>query len=631
MNSLFDVEKKNSKQDGESRIQAALFLITFAAYVASTTGIASPIDGGHYALAKAIVDEHTLKIDKNIIYASHGEYTKKDGHYYLYGAPGTALMAVPFYAAGKIVSFLIQAARFYDGADYGNPALFYVLLLPALSSAISVILVYRISRLLGAKKQAAAISSAVFAFGTLNWKYATLLLPQSPSSMLILIGIYVSLKSKKIQDEAQNAVLLGFALGASIALEYMNAVPCAVILIYLIWSKKINLDSLNSNTTDMLLSLMIPILILASYNTISFGGPLNAGYAYKTHVSEIIPNHINLTDATLSNRLITLITGNDKLNGLLAISPILILSIFGISHANKKQNKETALLTALPIITLTTYAILPKYWADFYDTPYLLTAAAALTPLIAVGLQPFTKKNAQSAIYGIIFLSLSAYCAFKTAEEVVGIKGHSIREFTLSAGGPIQSLSTNFDSLLSSARNAPYALGLVILAYSLWSLFRALRASSKSRQGNVSPVSFAVVGLILISLSLAVPEGSGNIRIVDWKYSEGGIDWAYGNYSLTEPILFKSNLQRVYVKVLLDIPPKTASNVVVAAGDCIRTVYVNREMRLRRDNCTVCLDCEQKTLNLSVTPTFPGVNSMEFEVESLENTASFNIAVVSPS
>src|SRR5438552_64190 len=130
-----------------SRLGWPALLLMLMRLVAYTYGIArGPLSNAdaRVALTRAIVDDHTLRIDRYA--AGLADRSAYRGHFYTDKAPGTSLLAVPVYAALRlalppaffgpglsfVVRYLLTAvvlvaamgvapAALYNTAVYGNP------------------------------------------------------------------------------------------------------------------------------------------------------------------------------------------------------------------------------------------------------------------------------------------------------------------------------------------------------------------------------------------------------------------------------------------------------------------------------------------------------------------------------
>ena len=126
-----------------------------------------------FALVRAIVEEHTLRIDRTGLWDGRvvtRDFARRDGHAYSDKAPGLALAAVPAVALAEL--FVAEPA-----SRRGITLLSYVatLVTAALPTALVALGVFWIATALGTTSGGAAFAAATFGLGTPAWCYATVL------------------------------------------------------------------------------------------------------------------------------------------------------------------------------------------------------------------------------------------------------------------------------------------------------------------------------------------------------------------------------------------------------------------------------------------------------------------------
>src|SRR5437868_7133786 len=86
----------------DTPIFLAIFTMVGVLYFASTVGVMNSIDGPQYALTRAIVDRHTLRlegydwVDPDHALVNGIKYTKRN--------PGVSFLAIPFYVYSKALA-----------------------------------------------------------------------------------------------------------------------------------------------------------------------------------------------------------------------------------------------------------------------------------------------------------------------------------------------------------------------------------------------------------------------------------------------------------------------------------------------------------------------------------------------
>jgi hypothetical protein len=224
----------------------ALFLLSFGAYAWFYQG-GGWNQNSRFDLTRAIVERGTVRIDayeKNT-----GDKSYRDGHTYCDKAPGLSWLCVPPFA-------LTRGA--IDVRAYAA-TLFAV----ALPSAIAVVLLAWILGQLGLPP-AAAIA---WGLASLALPYSTLLYAHQLVAALFVAAFAILLRA----SSRPLLVLCGFLLGFAVVCDYTAVLGCAVLAVYA--RKRIGW---------LLLGGVVPIVALAAYHTIAFGGPLTTAYAFST-------------------------------------------------------------------------------------------------------------------------------------------------------------------------------------------------------------------------------------------------------------------------------------------------------------------------------------------------------------
>jgi hypothetical protein len=410
--------------------------------------------------------------------------------------------------------------------------------------------------------------------------------------------------------------------------EYANGLLAAIILAYLLLSKKTTLGqilSLKKKYVEPVVFFALPLLALGAYNTINFGNPLDTAYKYSPQHSWVGSLSEALTGSLSEGVTGLLFTSKDVQGGLFVITPALILAIWGLAYLYEKRRNETFLITALFVVHLLFYGKYKTYnGGGTADTRYLVTVTPLIVLPIFMWVEEFLLKR-KTTIEKIFFegcmWALISISVLNVMHDVAVFEGHGIREFRLPALW-INDFATDFFGLFPNIGLIPAYIGILCIAYLLASL--ALKRTpflklNAFEGGKAKPQLFGlgVAGVVLLLITSGVPKGA--ISISDWKYSSDGLQWTGG-----EPP-FKSDSQRMIVKGTVDITgPMKSAMVKVAASDCIKWIYVNNQPVYMSTNCTVCLHCGGAPLDLAQVMQ-PGRNSIAFEIIGLGNSTQFTL------
>ena len=229
----------------------------------------------------ALVDHGTLHLDPVFDRYFQGwrargrppntDVAVKDGHYLTDKAPGISLLSVPVVAALRLLGIELR---------YAQLAWLLCLLLAALPSLLFMFVLGRwLCRSLGENSTVQWVAPALL-LATPWLVFCAQLFGHAMAASLIGMGLILGLGplSSEAQDPhpVRHALLGGLALGGAVLVEY----PCALLALGLCVA--VGLDvSRRHRLPWVILGGLGPALVLAAWNTASFGGPLSFSYGFK--------------------------------------------------------------------------------------------------------------------------------------------------------------------------------------------------------------------------------------------------------------------------------------------------------------------------------------------------------------
>lgn len=160
-----------------------LFVGISSIYFSTCSGITCSNDGSHYALVRAMADNHTFELGSFAAFTQDNDVAKVEGRTYSDRPPGTAMVGVIFYKTGALLPPPIQSLPSHH--DARNPRLLYLLLLPVFAGTGTVLLLYFLTRRFGISPAGAFTACVMFALGTIHWKYSTVLFSHAFSSLCV--------------------------------------------------------------------------------------------------------------------------------------------------------------------------------------------------------------------------------------------------------------------------------------------------------------------------------------------------------------------------------------------------------------------------------------------------------------
>src|SRR5437763_961507 len=278
------------------------------------------------ALTRAIVDDHTLRIDR---YATGlTDVSAYRGHFYTDKAPGASLLAVPVYAALRLA---LPPAFF-------GPDLFFVVryLLTAavvsLPAAAFVALLWRFLLPLVGRRRAALLALG-YGLGTMAWALSALLFSHALAAMS-LFGAFMLLYPTSVgrgPAALWRWAAAGALCGCAVCLEY----PAALVGILLaLFAAHTALRAGRLRALAPLAAFVVTAAVGAApgalYNTAVYGNPFSQGYAHLHGETQFIAGMRHGVEGVglLNPAALWGITFSPY-RGLFVLSPFLLLALPG--------------------------------------------------------------------------------------------------------------------------------------------------------------------------------------------------------------------------------------------------------------------------------------------------------------
>jgi hypothetical protein len=368
-----------------------------------------------------MVDEGRWRIETFAHHAEGNDLSIREGVIYSDRPPGTAILAAPWYLVGRILPPPIRpmVARY----DEGHPPLAYLLMFPPMVGAATVVLIYGLLRRgYNLSEFAAVMASTALALGTTLWKYGSVLYSHAPSALLILAGVILAISIVRAQRiRILQGALLGTVLGASVVVEYSNAIYVAIVAIYLTFGVGRRLAQNLPAIAAMGIAGALPITFLLIYNSVNFGSPFTTSYNYAINYPWAVSFATTFDMALIRGLAGVLWYGVDLANqsnqGLLRLMPILMIGAAGIWPYIRRRRAEALFVLGLLAVYLLLFAKHHTFSGFTMDTRYL----APFLPLwmIPVGftfeqIREWEKRRENPAVsammwlivYGMLFLSI---------------------------------------------------------------------------------------------------------------------------------------------------------------------------------------------------------------------------------
>ncbi len=246
-----------------------LFLIVYSVFVQRTgTNQLSRLD-----LTFSMSYEGRLQIDH--FGANSIDKAYEGHHYYSDKAPGVSFLALPWYQFFRHWFRLDQVnidTQFM--LDFITWLINSVLNVPF--SALLVIFMLLIGFQMQPRGDRFWQVAFIFGLGTLSWPYATLLFGHNIASFFSFAAFALAFAVVRLQKNASWLLLLsGVSAGMGVLVEYPNGIIAIALLVYLWFTLRDRRQILWFIAGGLAMA-----LLLAAYNTATFGAPWRISYLY---------------------------------------------------------------------------------------------------------------------------------------------------------------------------------------------------------------------------------------------------------------------------------------------------------------------------------------------------------------
>jgi hypothetical protein len=459
------------------RAAFALFICISSVYFATVAGITSSNDGSHYALVRALADKRSFEISEYLDFTENQDYALRGDLRFSDRPPGTAILTAPVYAASQVLPPPLVELRSKHDPD--NPRLVYALLVPVTAASATAIVLFWILRAhFALPLSSSVLTTLAFAFGTMTWKYGSLLYSHATSGLCVMLAVALMLRWQTREASRTSQVFLGLLLGASVLFEYTNLV--FVVLAGTWYVGQIgNLPHKQRVVWPVAGGLLLPALFLMWYNTVNFGGPFKLS-TFNADTTRWPQNQSFLTDFATPIWVglpAMLFYGSDN-QGLFWLAPVSLLGLVGLRELWKFSRREFALIvgcfTAMLLLFSTSTTFNPFTNDGRYITPFLglwFVAVGFGVSWIQSRLQAAPTNFLISffsplIIYGLLFLSIRNQIMHITLSW-----GHDLNLATLRpwAAAP-ENIAALWNAVFPNALNVPLWWGILAVGGVVWSI-----------------------------------------------------------------------------------------------------------------------------------------------------------------
>ncbi|WP_287586854.1 glycosyltransferase family 39 protein [Candidatus Borrarchaeum sp.] len=261
-------------------LKSIRFKLFIAVYIIYQLGIGWGVhqmdEWAHYIMIIALVEDNTFIVTKYVhyIYFTVGFY---EGNYYVAKAPGLSFLGIPIYMLLKILDGYVSFPNHYQ----------YILIsFVAVISALTVVLVHDVCRLLNCSERTSILTAILSAFG-IAWTHSKRFEDGSVSPFFLLMGIYLLMKVTRNQlpekEEMKYLAFAGVSIGYALLVEYTNVILLVPIISYVIFTYKAKIFGHKLRQVLCLFSPIVAMgLVILGLNQILFDSPFSTAYTYHT-------------------------------------------------------------------------------------------------------------------------------------------------------------------------------------------------------------------------------------------------------------------------------------------------------------------------------------------------------------
>jgi hypothetical protein len=344
-----------------------------------------------YGLTGAIWDDHSVSLDG---YPIGSDRAEAGGHTFSDKAPGQPLLAVPVYAAYRLVGG--EPARTQKTDE--NLGLWWVTLWSATIPAAA--LVAMMTLVVGDVSRTRAAAAALLTWGgTILAPFSTVLFGHVLATAFLFGTLVVIYR----YNTFRTAVAAGLLAGLAVLTEYTAVLGVVVLGVWILVRHRPRL-------LGFIAGGLSPVLVLLIYNLIAFGSPWTISYQFNAFhdVSATARPllHMFTFESTLENAT-QLLFGP---RGFFLATPLVVIGLWGlISLARSGPRRD---IGWLGLAMFAVFLLIPLFWGNPWggDSPgprYMTPAMAFLAPGIAVGLTKARLFTVGAAVASCVTMGLA--------------------------------------------------------------------------------------------------------------------------------------------------------------------------------------------------------------------------------
>lgn len=382
----------------------ALFLLLFGWYALTTSGHTySSDEETMLAAGESLATTGWFNIPRSELFLINRNRGVDGLSYSRYG-PGQSLAAVPFILVGRGLALVAPSAS-------GLIERLVVLMLPALVTATTALILYDWERRVGFSTRVALIVGLLYGLTSIAWPYSRTFFAEPLATFFLVVAAYGLRRTERrwwaiagaaavcaLAVKVQVALVLPLIAGYGILAAFAQTTEAgrttestetsqgehpsvSSVANRLVWQRVFG------RLLFGLLGAALPLALLLLYNTRVFGGPLRTGYG--SVAAGAVQEGGNWRQGLYG---LTISTGK----GILFFAPTIVLGLLGMFFERRKQWRESLLALAMLVLHLAFYSGVEYWHGDgswgprylVFMMPFVYLPAAGL--LTALGSYPRT-------------------------------------------------------------------------------------------------------------------------------------------------------------------------------------------------------------------------------------------------
>jgi hypothetical protein len=358
-------------------------------------------------LVKAIVDEHTFKIDTGVRqWHETFDVSTVDGHKYSNKAPGSSFLAAPVYAAVELVAgepslaTTMWICRFVTGV---------------VPTVLLLLLMWRWLARFAPDDDVRRLVLVAYALGSMAMTYSILFYSHQLSAVCLASAWIFAIDVAERRRGVRAMAAVGGLAGAAILCDYQAAfaaIPIAVDVVLRLraWPRRELATALGIAAGAAL----VPIALLLYYHWACYGSPFRTGYDASTAAHGHTHGFLGITGPTLRALAGTTITAD---NGLFTLSPWLLLAFPG-AVTLWRRDRLTAITCAsvIAVMLLFVASLAEGFWRGGWEVGprYVTVLLPFALPLVAAQLEAWREQPlvvgaaAATIVVGVVVYAVSS-------------------------------------------------------------------------------------------------------------------------------------------------------------------------------------------------------------------------------